>query len=73
MRRSGATDDEEPTLASTWQTVAATTIGDELLEWPPDLFALTETVLENSEAYRFALPPGWNGLAAGPHRPWRHD
>ena len=48
---------EEPTLASVWQAVAGTTIGDELLEWPPDVFALTEVILQRSEAYRFALSP----------------
>ena len=41
-----------PTLASAWQAVAATEIGDELLEWPPDVFALTEVLLQRSEAYR---------------------
>jgi hypothetical protein len=30
-----------------------------VLDWPPDLFALTEVILQRSEAYRFALsPPG---------------
>jgi hypothetical protein len=46
-----------PTLASVWLAVADGTIGDELLEWPPDLFALTEVILQRSEAYRFALSP----------------
>ena len=32
-------------------------MGDELLEWPPDLFAFTDVILERSEAYRFALSP----------------
>src|SRR6202034_4693670 len=32
---------QEPTPASVWRAAAGTTIGDELLEWPPDLFALT--------------------------------
>jgi len=54
----------EPTLASAWQAVTGTTIGDELLEWPPDLLALTEVILEHSEAYRFALSP-----PAGAHWP----
>jgi hypothetical protein len=54
----------EPTLASAWQAVTGTTIGDELLEWPPDLLALTEVILERSEAYRFALSP-----PAGAHWP----
>jgi hypothetical protein len=48
---------KEPTLATVWQVVAGTTIGDGLLEWPPDLFALTEVILQRSEAYRFALSP----------------
>ena len=47
----------EPTLDSAWQQVTGTAIGDELLEWPPDLLALTEVILERSEAYRFALSP----------------
>ena len=50
----------QPTLSSAWLAVTGNTIGDELLEWPPDLLALTEVILERSEAYRFALspPPG---------------
>jgi len=54
----------EPTVASEWQAVTGNTIGDELLEWPPDLLALTEVILERSEAYRFALSP-----PAGAHWP----
>jgi hypothetical protein len=54
----------EPTLASAWQAVTGTTIGDEVLEWPPDLLALTEVLLERSEGYRFALSP-----PAGAHWP----
>ena len=48
---------DDPTLASAWRAVAGTTIGDELLEWPPDVFALSEVLLQRSEAYRFALSP----------------
>jgi hypothetical protein len=48
---------KDPTLASAWQAVAGTAIGDELLEWPPDVFALTEVILQRSQAYRFALSP----------------
>ncbi len=48
---------QEPTLASAWQAVAGTTISDKLLEWPPDLFTLTEVILQRSQAYRFALSP----------------
>ena len=58
---------EEPTPASTWQAVVGRPIMDELLEWPPDLFALTEVILERSEAYRFLLsPPG--GMEWPPNR-----
>jgi hypothetical protein len=46
-----------PTPGSVWQEVAGTMIGDELLEWPPDMLALTEVILQRSEAYRFALSP----------------
>jgi hypothetical protein len=47
------------TVASTWQAASGTEISDDLLRWPPDLFALTEVVLERSQAYRFLLsPPG---------------
>ena len=48
---------QEPTLASEWQAVAGSTISDKLLEWPPDLFTLTEVILQRSQAYRFALSP----------------
>ena len=50
---------EKPTLGSTWHSVAGSPITDEFLEWPADLFALTDVILERSEAYRFVLsPPG---------------
>jgi hypothetical protein len=32
-------------------------VTDELLEWPPDIFALTNVILSKSEAFRFALVP----------------
>jgi hypothetical protein len=49
----------EATVASTWQALAQCPVDDQLLEWPPDVFALTEVVLASSEAYRFVLsPPG---------------
>lgn len=32
----------EPTLASTWRTVAQRPVTDELLAWPPDVFAFTD-------------------------------
>ncbi|HKA93634.1 MAG TPA: hypothetical protein VKE97_07505, partial [Acidimicrobiia bacterium] len=47
----------EPTLASTWDRIAGAPITNDLLEWPPDVFALTNVILDWSEAFRFALPP----------------
>jgi hypothetical protein len=50
---------EEFTPAAIWDALAGSPLDDELLDWPPDLFALTEVILGRSEAYRFALsPPG---------------
>jgi hypothetical protein len=40
-----------------WQDTAGRQLGDELLEWAPDLFAFTDVVLDRSEAYRFAVSP----------------
>jgi hypothetical protein len=40
---------EEPTPASIWHALAGIPITDELLEWPADLFALTDVILERSE------------------------
>jgi hypothetical protein len=63
-----------PTLASTWQGAAGTPIADELLDWPPDVFSVTNVLLERSEAFRFVLSPidewpprrfpGWVDLVA---------
>jgi hypothetical protein len=44
-------------MASIWQNVAGRPITDELLQWPPDLFALVHVVLERSQVYRFAFSP----------------
>ena len=72
----------EPTPASTWQAMAGSPITDELLEWPPDIFALTDVILARSEAYRFLLsppsgvqwPPGrfadWSGAVMEAGRKW---
>lgn len=48
---------ERPTLASAWRAVAGGEFTDDLLEWPPDVFALTNVLLGRSEAFRFALSP----------------
>ena len=58
---------QETTLESVWRAAAGESITDGLLEWPPDVFALTEIVLEQSEAYRFVVSP-----PAGEHWPPTH-
>src|SRR6516165_9471808 len=45
----------EPTLASTWYAASGAPISDRLLEWPPDVFALTNVVLGRADAFRYAL------------------
>src|SRR5262249_43067456 len=47
----------EPTLASTWESIAGRRPSDEMLDWPPDVFALTNVALDRSEAFRFAISP----------------
>jgi len=47
----------EPTLAYVWHSVSGQPIADDLLDWPPDVFAFTNVILERSYAIRFALPP----------------
>jgi hypothetical protein len=48
---------ERLTLASTWQAISGRGFTDELLAWPPDVFALTNVLLDRSEAFRFVLSP----------------
>src|SRR5215510_1471787 len=45
------------TVGSLWNAIAGRQLGDELLEWAPDLFAFTDVLLDRSEAYRFAVSP----------------
>jgi hypothetical protein len=77
-----ATFQYELTPASVWAAVAGSPISDELLEWPPDVFALSDLVLQRSEAHRFALSPpsgaswppdrlgDWASVVAGAGRLW---
>jgi hypothetical protein len=61
----------EPTCASAWHAVSGAPITDELLEWPPDLFALANVVLARAEAFRFALSPV-DSWPPGRHHDWAH-
>jgi hypothetical protein len=60
-----------PTASSTWLGASGAPITDELVEWPPDVFALTNVVLARAEAFRFALPrQGWPPARFAD---WAHD
>jgi hypothetical protein len=48
---------DPPTIAQIWVGVAGAAVSDALLDWPADVFALTDVVLDRSQAYRFALSP----------------
>ena len=75
-------ESEPPTLASLWRAISGSEFSDELLGWPPDVFAFTDIVLERSDAYRFAVsapkgrrwPPSdtghWNAAVATAARDW---
>jgi hypothetical protein len=72
-----------PTVASCWFQTTGQPISDALLEWPADLFAFTHVILEQAQAFRFALsPPGaerwppippeqWSALVSDAARAWR--
>jgi hypothetical protein len=68
-----------PTLASTWRAITGAGFTDELLDWPPDVFALANALLDRSQAFRFALspplgvhwPPGdWSDAVVDAGRAW---
>jgi hypothetical protein len=46
-----------PTIETVWLRLSGRGLADDLVEWPPDVFALTDVILEQSEAYRFAVSP----------------
>jgi hypothetical protein len=75
----GASPATTRTLASAWQAISGGGFADELLEWPPDVFALTNALLDRSEAFRFALSPpagmswppdGWSDAVVDAGREW---
>ncbi len=45
---------------------------DELAKWPPDVFALTSCLLEDTGAYRFVVDPP-DGKAWPPRQSWHDD
>lgn len=75
---------EEPGAATVGSYVAAFAPlppWDDLVRWPPDVFAVTNLVLDHTEAYRFAISPpaghhwpgegGWAEQVRSSGRAWR--
>jgi hypothetical protein len=70
-----------PTVASYFRAFAPTQDWDRLWLWPPDVFALSNLILDHTEAYRFAVspPPGsvwpptsrWGEMVAETADRWR--
>jgi hypothetical protein len=63
-----------PTIGSAWLTVGGSPVDDDLLGWPPDVFAFTDVILARAQAYRFVVSPpvgqAWPPTGA---RPWRDE
>jgi hypothetical protein len=78
----GGVGAERLTMASAWHAFSGGRLTEEVLGWPPDVFALTDVLLDRSEAFRFVLsppagvrwPPGrsgdWSEAVVGAGRDW---
>jgi len=78
----GAGVPQRTTTGSLWQAMSGRPLSADLLDWPPDLFALTSLVLQRSGAFRFALSPppgrqwppgsrsGWSATVEAAGRAW---
>lgn len=66
---SGSGSPASRTIGSLWETIGGRVPGDGLLEWPPDVFALTDLLLVEADAYRFVVSPP-TGAAWPPHARW---
>ena len=49
--------DQEHTIASYFDAFAPAPAWDDLIRWPPDVFAMTNLVLDHTEGYRFVVAP----------------
>ncbi len=57
----------ELTIGSNWLSASGRAVDDDLLRWPPDLFALTDVALDRPEAYRSPSRLLPAGMASNPH------
>ena len=53
----GSLRESESTIDSTWLAAGQRRADDDLLDWPPDVFAFTDVILDRAEAYRFVVSP----------------
>lgn len=70
-----------PTVASYFGAFSPDHDWEELVRWPPDVFALTNLILDHTEAYRFAVSPppgsmwppspGWDDMVTSAADHWR--
>ena len=82
-RLSRLPSDAEPerTTASYFRAFGPVPAWDDLLLWPPDVFALANLVLDHTQSYRFVLAPppgrcwppfsGWGAEVRGAAQAWR--
>jgi hypothetical protein len=78
-RREGR--DAGRSVRSYFDAFAPAPVWDDLVRWPPDVFALANLVLDHTEAYRFAVAPpagrrwppegGWDAEVRANSRSWR--
>ena len=73
---------QRATAGSLWRAMSGRPLGADLVDWPPDVFALTSLVLQRSGAFRFALSPppgrrwppgsprGWSAAVEAAGRAW---
>jgi hypothetical protein len=63
-----------PTIGSTWLAASQRPAADELLAWPPDVFAFTDLILDRAEAYRFVVStPAGHEWPPAPEHAWREN
>ena len=64
----------EATIASTWLAVGQRLADEDLLDWPPEVFAFTDVILDRAEAYRFVVsPPTGRAWPPADAQAWRED
>jgi hypothetical protein len=81
-QHASAIEMDERTVSNYFDTFGPGPAWEQLVDWPPDVFALANLVLDHTEAYRFVVapPPGavwppfgdWNEQTSTAADGWRH-